>query len=77
MDLSKLLTQSEGATSVRHGSNSSENAETEENVGVEKEGQWRDRMYKRKNMKFDTTSTERRTLKSLQVTVITVISKVY
>jgi len=76
MDLSKLLTQSEGATSVRHGSNSSEstrhgsnssvNTETEENVGVEKEGQWRDRMYKRKNMKFDTTSTERRTLKSLQ-----------
>ena len=50
---------------VRHGITSSD----QETVGVEKEGQGRDRMYKRKNMKFDTTSSERRTLKSMEVTV--------
>ena len=72
MDLSKLLTQSDGvlSTSVRHGSNSSEDTLNEDNTGVEKEGQWRDRMYKRKNMNFDSTSNERRTLKSMKVTFV-------
>jgi len=32
----------------------------------EKEGQWRDKLYKRRNMAFDTNTRERRTLKSMQ-----------
>jgi len=32
----------------------------------EKEGQWRDKLYKRRNMAFDTNARERRTLKSMQ-----------
>jgi len=65
MDLSKLLAEPAVGLAV----SSSESTEDEENIGteeVEKEGQWRDRLYKRKGINFSTTSREKRTLKSLQ-----------
>jgi len=69
MDLSKLLDGAGHMTTAfkEHGSSSSESLQDNDNTDVLKEGQWRDRMYKRRNMNFDTTSREKRTLKSIQV----------
>eukprot|EP00090_Calanus_glacialis_P004781 TRINITY_DN13585_c0_g1_i1.p1 TRINITY_DN13585_c0_g1~~TRINITY_DN13585_c0_g1_i1.p1 ORF type:complete len:1147 (-),score=456.64 TRINITY_DN13585_c0_g1_i1:134-3574(-) len=67
MDLSKLLN---GPGDVADGidpATSSESTEDEENAGGEKEGQWRDRLYKRKGINFTTSTRENRTLRSMQV----------
>eukprot|EP00092_Neocalanus_flemingeri_P025251 GFUD01027383.1.p1 GENE.GFUD01027383.1~~GFUD01027383.1.p1 ORF type:complete len:1157 (+),score=383.85 GFUD01027383.1:69-3539(+) len=57
MDLSKLL----------NGPGDPDHVEDEENAGGAKEGQWRDRLYKRKGINFTTTARENRTLRSMQV----------
>ena len=53
MDLSKFLGGTEDPV--------------EEDNGSAKEGQWRDRLYKRKGINFSTTAKENRTLRSLNV----------
>ena len=61
MDLIKLL----------NGSNPMEEENLEnESQNEEKEGQWRDRLYKRKGINFSSSSTENRTLRSMQVSVV-------
>lgn len=64
MDLSKFL--SGPGDDVDCTAGGTEAPEEEENAGV-KEGQWRDRLYKRKGINFTTTTRENRTLRSLNV----------
>ena len=61
MDLIKLLNGSDPMEE--------ENLENEPQ-NEEKEGQWRDRLYKRKGINFSSSSTENRTLRSMQVSVV-------
>ena len=62
MDLSKYLNEPSDAAD-----GALENFNVEENDGGAKEGQWRDKLYKRKGINFSTSTRENRTLRSIQV----------
>ena len=62
MDLSKFLSGSSNG-----GSNNIDDLDKIKVSEVAKEGQWRDKLYKRKGVNFTTNTKETRTLRSMQV----------